>query len=48
VLEATHKFSFGDSYFTLMHLACAVGTRTIVHKLSQDGRVFNVKDSDGG
>ncbi|XP_065919953.1 CARD- and ANK-domain containing inflammasome adapter protein-like [Dysidea avara] len=47
LLEATHKFGFGDSSFTIMHLACAVGAKSVVHKLNQDGRVFSIKDNEG-
>ena len=31
-----------------MHLACAVGAKSVVHKLNQDGRVFSIKDNEGG
>lgn len=48
ILEDNQRFSFSDhNNFTLTHLACAVGAKDVVTRLSQDGRVFNSKDHDG-
>ena len=47
-LEDNQKFSFADdNNFTLTHLACAVGAKDVVARLSHDGRVFSSKDHDG-
>lgn len=48
MIEENERFSFADdNHFTLTHLACAVGAKDVVIKLSQDGRVFDSRDHDG-
>ena len=48
ILEENQRFSFADNNnFTLTHLACAVGAKDAVSRLSQDGRVFNSRDHAG-